>query len=431
LRRWPAIGHLLFEGCDVITKPDPAEIRPEARLLDRVRREGPVLSLPGGVVGIFSPALATKVDKANTEELKMAESLVDYFKLRKNSNPVAWREIRALLTEQSGKLATPEHMKALHGRMHEFLSAQVGQKQDLTKLIWRTASRALIPLVLDDLDEDGLRKVIVEQEMRFRIQQEQKVSFRQRISDFLLLRAATRVVTRRLERRIRNKEPHDDFAQSLLTLADRIGVDRVTYLVTVQFIAISGVPGMMAACLLYGMARYPEWRERIRSEMAGLDPDELYSLPVRKLPCTLRFIKEAMRLWTTPFVTRRVAARDIELDEVAVKKGETYELSSYIQHHSEQYWDDPEVFDPDRWLASRKPEAKGAYVPFGFAPRSCVGASVGHAQLILFCALVTRDFDFEVSPGHDPWMRMDGFAVPNDFVGSVSAVDPVSKQATR
>lgn len=413
----------------MIKRPDPTEIRPEARLLDRVRREGPVLSLPGGVVGVFSPALATKVDKANTEELKMAESLVDYFKLRKNSNPVAWREIRALLTEQSGKLATPEHMKALYGRMRDFLHAQAGQEQDLTKLVWRAVSRALIPLVLDDLDGDGVRKVVGEQEMRFRIQQEQKLSFRQRVSDFLLMRAATRAVTRCLQHRIRGKDPHDDFAQALLTLVERIGVDRVTYLVTVQFIAISGVPGTMAACLLYGMARYPEWRERIRSEMAELDEDELYSLPVRKLPCTLRFIKEAMRLWTTPFVTRRVAALDIELDEVAVKKGETYELSSYIQHHSEQYWDNPEVFDPDRWLASRKPEAKGAYVPFGFAPRSCVGASVGHAQLILFCALATRDFNFEVSTGHEPWMRMDGFAVPNDLLGTVSVREPASRAA--
>ena len=42
--------------------PDPAD-DPAARLLERVRREGPVLPLPGGVVGIFSPALANQVDK--------------------------------------------------------------------------------------------------------------------------------------------------------------------------------------------------------------------------------------------------------------------------------------------------------------------------------------------------------------------------------
>lgn len=405
----------------MVTRPDATEVNPAARLLDRARRDGPVLSLPGGVVGIFDPILAIKVDKANAEDLKVAESLVDLFKLRKSSDPVAWREVRALIAEQSAKLSAPEHMKALHERMRAYLGARTGRNEDLPRLVWLTMSRTLIPLVIDDLDEEGSRVLIAEQEMRFRIQQAQRIPLRRRVSDFMLLRASTRVITRQLKRRLGSGDPHDDFAQALLTLAGRIGVDRVTYLVTVQLIAISGVPGMMAACILYALHRYPEWREQIGSEIAELGPDELYSLPTRKLPCTMRFIKEAMRLWTTPFVTRRVASRDIDMDGVSLKKGDTYELSSYILHHSEQYWDDPETFDPDRWLPSRRPAANGAYVPFGFAPRSCVGASVGHAQLVLFCALVTRDFEFKVSPDHDPWMRLDdGFAVPADLVGMIS-----------
>lgn len=395
------------------------DVRPEAQLLDRVRREGPVLPLAGGVIGIYDPTLATKVDKANAEHLTMAESLGDVL-FRRSENPVAWREIRALLTEQSGKLSTPEHMKRLYERMHAYLSAHTGRQQDLTPLMWKTVSRALLPLVIDDLDEAGTQKMIVEQEMRFRIQQEQTLTLKQRISDYLLMRAATRVIKRALKRRLRSGAAHDDFAQSLLTLVDRIGLHRVTYLVSVQYIAISGVPGLTGACILYAMARFPQWREKIRAEMMALDPDELYSLPIRKLPCTLRFIKEVMRLWNTPFVSRRVASCDIQLDEVMVKKGETYELSSFIQHHSEQFWDDPEAFDPDRWLPARRSNSKGAYVPFGFAPRACVGASVGHGQLILFCALVTRDFDFDVAADCAPRMRTAGFAVPADFRGTFS-----------
>jgi len=402
--------------------------RPEAQLLDRVRREGPVLPLAGGVTGIYDPALATKVDKANAEHLQMAESLGDVL-FRRNKDPVAWRDIRALLTEQSGRLSTPEHMRRLYGRMHAYLGAHTGRQQDLTPLMWKTVSRALIPLVIDDLREDDTRTMILEQEMRFRIQQEQTLTLRQRISDYRLMRAATRVIKRALKERLRSGVVHEDFAQSLLTLAERIGLHRVTYLVSVQYIAIAGVPGLTGACILYAMARHPEWRERIRAEVRALDPDELYTLPVRKLPCTLRFIKEVMRLWNTPFVSRRVASCDIEFDEVQVRKGETYELSSYIQHHSEKYWDDPEAFDPDRWLPSRRSNVKGAYVPFGFAPRACVGASVGHGQLLLFCALVTRDFDFDVAPDCAPRMRTAGFAVPADFRGTFTLARPSSGAA--
>jgi cytochrome P450 len=400
----------------VTTESPAAQESPATRLLDRVRREGPVLSLPGGVVGVFNPSLATKVDKANSDDLKIIDSLVDVLKIRKNE-PVTWREARSLLTEQSGRLATPTHMKALYARMTAFLGERTGSSEDLTKLVWRTVSRALIPLAIEGVGEVDALTLVAEQEMRFRVQLEQMVPLWRRLPDFFVSRRATRVLTRQLKRRISSGESREDFAQVLLSLVDRIGIDRVTYLVTVQLIAISGVPGMMAACMLYAMARYPEWRERIRLEMAELEPEELYSLPTRKLPCTLRFIKESMRHWATPFVTRRVASRDIDMDGVVVKKGGVYELSSYVLHHSDEYWDDPEVFDPDRWLASRRPAAKGAYVPFGFGPRSCVGASVGHGQLILFCALVTRDFQFEVSPGREPRMRMEGFAVPADFEG--------------
>ncbi len=403
--------------------PDIIEFNPAARLLERARREGPVVKLDDGVIGVFDPVLALKVDRENARDLKIAESLVDLLKFRRNAKPVEWREVRSLIAEQSAHLSTPEHMQALYERMRADLHAHAGRSGDLTRTVWMMMSRTLIPMVIDNVDDDGRRALVAEQELRFRVQQTQRITFRQRISDFRTLRASSRVITRELKRRQRSGDRHVDYAQSLLTLADRIGVDRVTYLVTVQLIAISGVPGMMAACLLYAFSKHPDWHARIREETTALTEGELYGLPVRKLPCTMRFIKEAMRLWTTPFVTRRVASRDIVLDGVRILKGQTYELSSYIQHHSEDFWENPEAFDPDRWLPSRRQTAPSAYVPFGFAPRSCVGASVGHAQLLLYCALMTREFRFDFDPAHTPRMRMDdGFAVPADMIGTISPI---------
>ncbi len=405
------------------TDEDVTEINPAARLLERAIREGPIVELPGGVIGIFDPTLALKVDKENARDLKIAESLVDLLKIRRTKEPVAWREVRSLIAEQSARLSSPEHMQSLYARMRTDIVAHAGRDENLTRLVWQMMSRTLIPLVIQNVDAKGMRALVAEQELRFRVQQTQHLSFWQRISDFVVLRGSTSTITRELKNRLRTGESHEDYAQSLLTLSERIGVDRVTYLVTVQLIAISGVPGMMAACLLYAFIRYPEWHQRVREETTALEPEEIYALPVRKLPCTMRFVKEAMRLWTTPFVTRRVASRDIELESVSLKKGEMYELSSYIQHHSEQFWDEPERFDPDRWLPSRRQVAPNAYVPFGFAPRSCAGASVGHAQLLLFCALMTRDFTFDIAAGSKPRMRMDdGFAVPADMIGTISLV---------
>ena len=69
-------------------------------LLERVRREGPVLRFNNDVVGIFDPALAVRIDKANTDQHTVPDSLIDFLGLRSGRDPVAWREVRALLSEQ-------------------------------------------------------------------------------------------------------------------------------------------------------------------------------------------------------------------------------------------------------------------------------------------------------------------------------------------
>lgn len=385
--------------------------------MERVRTEGTVLTLHGGVIGVYAPDLAMKVDKANSDGLKVAESLVDLLGIRKGREAVDWREVRSLLTEQSGKLTNPDVLRSLYRRMSRHLEEHAGVDCDATNLTWQAVSRGLIPIAIDGLDAKGVRAVIARQELRFWIQLKQRIPLWRRLPDFLRAHAETRAIKKNIRDRIAAGEVRDDFVQSLVGLIDRIGIDRVTYLVTVQLIAIAGVPGMMSACLLYAMTQHPQWRDLVRQEMRALTEDEVYALPVRKVPGTMRFIKEAMRMYSTPFVTRRVASRDISVDGVEIKEGQMYEISSYVQHHSEEYWENPQVFDPDRWLSSRRSSAGGAYVPFGFAPRSCVGASVGHAQLLLFCALVSRDFDFEISSDRVPSVRQDGFAVPTNFHG--------------
>ena len=60
-------------------------------------------------------------------------------------------------------------------------------------------------------------------------------------------------------------------------------------------------------------------------------------------------------------------------------------------------------------------------MPFGFASRRCVGASVGQAQLILFCELATCGFEFRLAPGRVPEMTLDGFAIPANLVAEVQA----------
>lgn len=387
------------------------------RLAARVEREGPVLKLETGGIGVFCPELAGKVDKENSEHLFVVESLADLFRRHER---VRWTEVRSLIATRSAELTSAQTLEALQSRMRQALDALCGRELDATPAVWKVMAHPLVPLVIDGLDARGTAAIERALHLRYTTQVEQVIHRRHLLRNFLIGRGESRAIAAELKRRVRSGRSARDYAQSLLSLRERIGLDKVTYLVTVQLIAISGVPGMMAACLLLAMQMHPRWRQRIEEEFAPLLDAEIHALPMARIPCTMRFLKEVMRLYSTPFNNRRVAACDLQVEGQAIAEGTVFELSSFIQHRSAKYWDDPLLFDPDRWLPERRKRTAGIYVPYGFPTRSCVGSAVGNAQLVLLCALLAREFRFTPSADYRPEVRMEGFAIPAALHGTFS-----------
>ncbi|RZC34252.1 cytochrome P450 monooxygenase CYP4H10, partial [Asbolus verrucosus] len=77
-------------------------------------------------------------------------------------------------------------------------------------------------------------------------------------------------------------------------------------------------------------------------------------------------IKEAQRFYTTvPLIERKL--------ETDCNIGITLTLFLYGLHHSEDYFSDPQKFDPDRFLPeNQSTRHKFAYVPFSAGPRNCI-----------------------------------------------------------
>ncbi|MEA3015902.1 MAG: hypothetical protein QOI38_624 [Sphingomonadales bacterium] len=372
-----------------------------------------------GSLGIFEPSLSLKVDAANAEKLEVPASPFD----GAGGRPIAWSDVRDLLQEQSRRLNAPVHLARIHREMRAAIAMQAGSRVDLSLLVARAVSQPLIEIVIDADAPASQRALLAHQEVRLRRQLDavrgEAPRFRAILDYWIELRAG-RAIAREMRRRRRGKAPpREDFAEALLEMSARLGPTRINYLVMTLLAAVSTAPGAVAACILIEMLRRTEWRGRIRAEFEALDASRLYSDPAPRLPDTVRFIKEAMRLWPFPLVTRRVAKQDIEIGDVRVAAGDTYDLSAYAMHRLPEFWDRPEQFDPDRWKEPRSRSARGCYVPYGFGPRTCVGAAIGQSQLILFCELAACAFDFEICAGHEPEIGTNVLAIPRDFVGIV------------
>ena len=57
---------------------------------------------------------------------------------------------------------------------------------------------------------------------------------------------------------------------------------------------------------------------------------------------TARFVKEVLRIWSSPPVVTRPVRTDLSLDGIKLCPGQQYTISAYMLHHDDRDWHDPE-----------------------------------------------------------------------------------------
>ena len=76
-------------------------------------------------------------------------------------------------------------------------------------------------------------------------------------------------------------------------------------------------------------------------------------------------------------------------------------VSPYVLHRRRGLWDDPDAFDPSRFLGERRDRIdRFAYIPFGAGPRVCIGMPFALQEAIIILANLLRAFRFELVAGH-------------------------------
>lgn len=391
------------------------------RLHERVQKEGRILWLSEGHLGIFSPSAVDSVDAQNFHGLKIPPNIADALSGRVEE--VLWQDVRATVFSTARKLNTPQALRSLYGRMEEQFY-KTSDAVDLSVLVARTAARSLVGMVAIDLPAGALKRVQRDQDLRLQmlLSSPEAVPTRGQLlssawNEYRIGSAVKDLVRRRSRSR---HEDELDFVSGLMPLAARVGVTRTAYVVTTLLTALAGAPGPVAACLAFEMASRPLWRERIRHEMAELQLNDLLAAPARKAPVTHRFVQEVLRLWSFPLIARRAVKRAIKVDGHTLEAGQSYIFSTFLPHRDPDNWPNPDQFDPDRWNTDEARDP-GAYVPFGWGVRTCLGAAIGTSQLILLSRLLSLDFDIEFEDGNKTGISLGNIAWPENFRGRIVA----------
>jgi cytochrome P450 len=153
--------------------------------------------------------------------------------------------------------------------------------------------------------------------------------------------------------------------------------------------------------LLYLLSSRPDCVDEIRQEFDSVLGERPLSFSdVPKFEFTTRVILEALRLYPPFWMVDRMALADDRAGDVAIPRGSTVVVFIYGVHHSPQYWENPETFDPERFTkAKEKLHTPFAHLPFGAGPRGCIGGNYAMLQILMILSVLLRKYDFRLVPG--------------------------------
>jgi cytochrome P450 len=163
--------------------------------------------------------------------------------------------------------------------------------------------------------------------------------------------------------------------------------------------------------LWYALHENPEVAGRLHAELDAVVPgDEPPTLEhLKRLPYTLRTIKEVLRLYPPSPAQPRDPTRDQTLGATPVPVGTYAMLFSYATHRHPAFWEQPERFDPDRFLPEREATRHPfAYFPFGGGPRVCIGNNFALLEVHVLTALLARRFVAHFASDRRPRVDVGG-----------------------
>ncbi len=254
------------------------------------------------------------------------------------------------------------------------------------------------------------------------------------------LRAALRVLERRVERMIadrrRAEEPPPDLLTQLLQARDEddgsvMSDKQIRDEILTLFIAGHETTASGLAWSLYLLARHPDAHARARAEADALPRDQVGFDELPRLPYCLKVFKEALRMYAPIYLFGRQAMEPVVVDGCELPAGTIVLISPYAVHYRADLWPEPDRFDPERFAPeAEEARPREAYLPFSGGPRTCIGNHFALMEGPIVLATLLRRVELELAtaeevvPEASATLRPSGRGIPMRVRHRPRAVQP-------
>jgi cytochrome P450 len=254
-------------------------------------------------------------------------------------------------------------------------------------------------------------------------------------------RAAVSTLHDRLDETIAERERTAGPPTDLLSVLIAAGVPRETVRDELIAFLFAGFDSTATAlsCVLGLLGSNPRVQAELHAELdAVLDGRTPSVDDLETLPLLDAIVRESVRLYPPQYVLFREPTTTVTLQGYRVDQGTTVVVPPWVLHRDPQYWTDPGVFRPERWLSDGRPASdaeagergvdasegvdrgsengqgrpRHAYLPYGAGPRHCLGMRLARQTLRLVVAVVCQRRRLEtvdaLSVSAGPTLSLDG-----------------------
>ncbi|XP_032791001.2 cytochrome P450 3A14 [Daphnia magna] len=149
----------------------------------------------------------------------------------------------------------------------------------------------------------------------------------------------------------------------------------------------------------FQLARNPDIQEKLYDTVITKMEEygEVCHDMVQDLPYLEMVIQEVLRFYPPLLRVERQCTKDYSYDNgrIQMKKGQLVTVPAYALHRMEEYYPDPEKFDPERWNPENKAKRSPyTFMAFGMGPRNCVGMRFAMEEMKIAIATVIQKFRF-------------------------------------
>ncbi|XP_029347825.1 cytochrome P450 4C1-like [Acyrthosiphon pisum] len=144
--------------------------------------------------------------------------------------------------------------------------------------------------------------------------------------------------------------------------------------------------------VMYVLGKHPHVQDKIVEELNEKIPNfgdgKLTVNILSSLDYLGRTIKEVLRLYpSVPFIGRQIY-KPLTIGDHTILPGTSIFINVFALHRNEKHFENPEKFDPDRFLEENKKDRhRFAFVPFSAGSRNCIGQKF--AMIVLKIAVAT------------------------------------------